>query len=168
MPPVLGLSLRWPTKDRLKNLTLSLQGNPPNSDFDSSRLDGWFGVRGVIKNLTGQRIPGFILGTDEDNGNTPIAEGFLDSLFDTQTPDETYFKVLVICLWIIAFLLILFTLPNFLLPGRRTNTKLIHFHIYLCELFYLIYILLSMINVGMNFQLRSTLCDLANYGACTD
>lgn len=125
-------------------------------------------MRGVIKNLTDPYIPGFIFGPAEDNGSTPIAEGFFDSLFYTETADETYFKVLIICLWIIAFLVILVTLPNFVLSVNRTTAKMIRFHIYLCELFYLIYILLSMINVEMNFQLQATLCDLANHGTCTD
>jgi hypothetical protein len=39
-------------------------------------------------------------------------------------------------------------------------------HIFLCEFCYLIYILLSMINVGLDFQLNSFFCDIAKYGEC--
>jgi hypothetical protein len=168
MPSESRLSLRWPTKERLKNLTLSLQRNPSNSELNTSWLDGLSGASRRIKNFTQQHIPGLVFDRDENNDSPPKAEGFLDSLFHTETADETYFKVAIICLWAIAFLLILFTLLNFLLSTERTSAKMIRFHIYLYEWFYLIYILLSMINVSMNFQLQSNLCDLANNGTCTD
>ena len=142
----------------------SLPEDSSSNESSKSRFRGWSGVSGLLRNLTQQYIPAIVPGTDGDDANPSIVEGFFDSLFYTETADEVYFKVTVICVWVIALLLLLFTLANFLLSSSRSSAKMIGFHVYLCELFYLIYILLSMINVASDFQLNSRLCDFANHG----
>ncbi|CAF0909296.1 unnamed protein product [Rotaria sp. Silwood1] len=119
---------------------------------------------GMIINKTKTLIPGVI----SSNNNQTFSKGFYDSLFNPQTTEDVYFKVAIVCLWVIAILCIIPTIITicilFKRYGLRKNSvKMIFFHIFLCELFYLIYILLSMINVARNFQLGNLFCSFANY-----
>jgi len=97
------------------------------------------------------------------------SQGFFDSLFDPQTTMDTYFKTAIICLWFIAIISMIFTIVTMLLPlGKNASgtrrVKLIFLHTFLCEFCYLIYILLSWINVSLDHQLNKFLCDIAEYG----
>ena len=130
--------------------------------------DEWSYVSAAVGNRTRQGIPSFPFSPIGNGTNPSTAEGFFDSLFDAETADEVYLKVTVICLWVIVFLLLLFTLISFLWSSSRSTEKMIRFHIYVCEFFYLIYILLSMINVASDFQLNSCLCNIANHGMYID
>jgi hypothetical protein len=103
------------------------------------------------------------------DNNSTSSKGFFDSLFDPQTVNDVYLKVAIICLWVIAMLCILTTIITIFISviktrGKTMNVKMIFFHLFLCEFCYLIYILLSMINVGQDFQLNSFWCDIAKYG----
>jgi len=109
--------------------------------------------------------------------NSTIPKGFFDSLFYPQTVNDVYLKVAIICLWVVAMLSIISTIITMfkgIIPskeGTRSEDKTIgirrfFIHIFLCEFCYLIYILLSMINVGLDFQLNSFFCDIAKYGEC--
>jgi hypothetical protein len=120
---------------------------------------------GELKNKTGTFFNRLIPSDD----NSTIPKGFYDSLFSPQTANDVYLKVTIISLWVIAMLCILLTIITMFIPvttnGRRsTGAKWIFFHIFFCEFFYLIYLFLSMINVGLDFQLNSFWCDIAIYG----
>lgn len=102
------------------------------------------------------------------NGNDTIPKGFFDSLFSPQTTNDLYMKVAIICLWIVAVLCILTTIITMFVSiknnGRKNaSTRWIFLHVFVCELCYLIYVLLSMINVGLNFQLNAFWCDIGKY-----
>jgi hypothetical protein len=101
--------------------------------------------------------------------NKTYPKGFYDSLFSPETENDYYLQTALICLWVIAVLCIIPTIVVIFLPARKkngttTSTNMIFFHVFFCELCYLSYILLAMINVAKDFQLGSTLCDYANYG----
>ena len=118
-----------------------------------------------IKNYTKQIIPNVF----KQDDNSTIPKGFYDSLFSPQTENDVYLKVTIICLWIIAILCIISTIITMFISMGSNKTKtfgvrMIFFHIFLCEFCYLIYILLSMINVGLNFKLNRFWCDIAKYG----
>ncbi len=122
------------------------------------------GIR-TLMNKTRELLPGVFRSNDSETSR----KGFYDSLFSPQTEDDVYIKVTVICLWVIAILCIIPTIITLFIPARNkqmktAGVKMIFFHIFLCEFFYLIYILLSMINVAQDFQLNAVLCDIANYG----
>lgn len=107
--------------------------------------------------------------TFTSKGNDTTPKGFYDSLFADDTTDGVYFKTAIICLWAIALLCIVPTIIGMFIPtkGKPSKTlgvRMIFFHIFVCELCYLIYILLSMINVAQDFQLNAFMCDFANYG----
>lgn len=119
-----------------------------------------------IKNKTKSMIPERF---QTKNENVTSVKGFFDSLFSPETEIDVYFKVAIICLWVIAMLFVLVTIITIFITYRRSQTKInvikmIFFHIFLAEFFYLIYILLSMINVAMNFQLNHIWCNIAEYG----
>ena len=115
------------------------------------------------------------------NDNKTYPKGFYDALFSPETENDVYLKTALICLWALAVLCIIPTLIVIFLPGKKQETKptprakakssssgsstnMIFFHVFLCELFYLIYVLLAMINVAQDFHLPATFCDVANYG----
>ena len=99
--------------------------------------------------------------------NKTYPKGFYDSLFSPETENDVYLQTALICLWSIALLCIIPTLIVVFLPkkDKKSSTNMIFFHVFLCELFYLAYVLLAMINVAQDFRLVSLLCDFANYGA---
>ena len=104
------------------------------------------------------------------NDNKTYPKGFYDSLFSPETENDVYMKTALICLWALAVCCIIPTLIVIFLPAKKgstrptSSTNMIFFHVFLCELFYLSYVLLAMINVAQEFHLPSTLCDVANYG----
>jgi hypothetical protein len=120
---------------------------------------------GKIKNITKGVIPSVF----KPNENLTSPKGFYDSLFSPQTENDVYLKVAIICLWVIAMLCIILTIITILIPivtkrMKTSGVKMIFLHIFLCEFCYLIYILLSMINVALSFQLNSFWCTIAKYG----
>lgn len=133
-----------------------------NFTDDAKDLPGIGKILNKTKSFASNLIP------SNDTKTSP--KGFYDSLFNPQTEEDTYFKTAVICLWVIAVLCIIPTIITIFLPSKRIGTKRTHginmifFHIFLCEFFYLFYILLSMINVALNFQMARFLCEFANYG----
>lgn len=101
--------------------------------------------------------------------NKTYPKGFYDSLFSPESENDVYLQTALICLWVIAVLCIIPTIIIIFLPARKkngktTSTNMIFFHVFFCELCYLSYVLLAMINVAKDFRLGSTLCDYANYG----
>jgi hypothetical protein len=103
--------------------------------------------------------------------NKTYPKGFYDSLFSPETENDVYLQTALMCLWVIAVLSIIPTIIVIFLPAKKTNNKktsatsnMIFFHVFLCELCYLTYILLAMINVSKDFRLSETFCDFANYG----
>ncbi|CAF2103734.1 unnamed protein product [Rotaria magnacalcarata] len=101
--------------------------------------------------------------------NKTYPKGFYDSLFSPETENEVYLQTALVCLWAVAILCIIPTIIVIFLPSknqkaRKSSTNMIFFHVFLCEVFYLIYILLAMINVAQDFRLGPSLCDVANYG----
>ena len=104
--------------------------------------------------------------------NKTYPKGFYDSLFSPETENDVYLQTALICLWVIAVLCIIPTIIVIFLPAKKkkattTSTNMIFFHIFLCELCYLTYVLLAMINVAKDFRLGSLFCDFANYGLYT-
>lgn len=98
--------------------------------------------------------------------NKTYPKGFYDSLFSPETENDVYLQTALICLWCLALLCLIPTLIIIFLPSKkvRTSSNMIFFHVFLCELFYLSYILLAMINVKKDFHLGEALCNFANYG----
>lgn len=96
--------------------------------------------------------------------NRTYPKGFYDSIFSPESENEVYFQTAIICLWSIALLAVIPTLVVTLWPKRRTSSNMIFFHVFLCELSFLFYIFLAMINVFQDFKLTSLFCDIANYG----
>ncbi|CAF3775069.1 unnamed protein product [Rotaria sordida] len=100
--------------------------------------------------------------------NKTYPKGFYDSLFSPETENDVYLQTALTCLWVIALLCIIPTIIIIFLPSRKkrtaTSTNMIFFHIFLCEIFYLSYVLLAIINVAKDFRLGPFLCDFANYG----
>jgi hypothetical protein len=138
--------------------------------------DTYHAIRDKSRNLTDTIIDRTHLGTliNKTKGfinpkNETLSKGFYDSLFSPQSENDVYIKVTVICLWVIALLCIIPTIITIFIPVRderikTTGVKMIFFHIFLCEFCYLIYILLSMINVALGYHMSSVICDFANYG----
>lgn len=119
---------------------------------------------GAILNKTKSWLPF----APPSNGTASIPKGFFDSLFAPETVNDVYFKVAIMCIWGIAMLCILTTIITMFIPVSTNKkgtmgVKMLFLHIFLCELCYLIYIMLSMINVGLDFQLGSFWCDVAEY-----
>ena len=103
----------------------------------------------------------------ETNDDKAASVGFFDSIFISDANGETQLRVAAIALWIVTFLVVVLAI-GWLLKLKKTNFRLILLHILLYEFFYLFYILLSMINVALDFRLNVYLCDLANYGKIDD
>ena len=120
---------------------------------------------GTIINKTKEKI-GEKLGSD-DNSTTP--KGFFDSLFYHKAADDVYLKTVIICLWVVAMLCIISTIitmfRGILIRGEQTKgIRRFYIHIFLCEFCYLIYILLSMINVALDLRLNFFFCNIGKYG----
>ncbi|CAF1092545.1 unnamed protein product [Rotaria sordida] len=129
------------------------------TDIAKDRID-----LGTIINKTKTLIPSI----SSSNDNQTFSKGFYDSLFSPETDQDVYFEVAIICLWVIAILCIIPTIIIMFIPVKKygikpSGVKLIFFHIFLCELCYLIYILLAMINAAENFQMNRFFCNFANY-----
>lgn len=108
--------------------------------------------------------------------NQTFTKGFYDTLFSPENENEVYLQTALICLWVIALLCIIPTIIITLAPTKKkkfegkkksetSSSNMIFFHVFLCELCYLTYVLLAMINVAKDFRLGSFLCDVANYGS---
>jgi len=144
-----------------------------NETFDKIRekydnyTDNAKNLINVGKNKTIEK--GLIPNIFKSNDNSTAPKGFYDSLFSPQTENDIYLKVAIICLWVIAMLCIIVTIITIFISIVKNRTsanyiKNIFIHIFLCEFCYLIYILLSMINVALDFQLNSFWCYIAKYG----
>ena len=172
-------SFRTYFKDKIKtgikpNITSSIRQSFISNDTYHNVREKYHNFTDTAKDRTGinkimNKTKELLPGVFRSNNNETSRKGFYDSLFSPQTEDDVYIKVAIICLWIIAILCIIPTIITLFIPSRnkqtkKTGVKMIFFHIFLCEFFYLIYILLSMINVALNFQLNAVLCDIANYG----
>jgi hypothetical protein len=172
-------SFRTYSKNKFKQIFKSNNTLPfhariiSNETFDKIRgkydnyTDTAKDLKNFLKNKTIEK--GFLPGIFKSNDNSTSSKGFYDSLFSPQTENDIYLKVTIICLWVIAMLCIIVTIITMLIPISKArintnNVRKIFFHIFLCEFCYLIYILLSMINVALNFQLNSFWCDIAKYG----
>ncbi|CAF2436241.1 unnamed protein product [Rotaria sp. Silwood2] len=172
-------SLRAYWKSKIKNvikpnITSSIRGQLiPNDTYHSLR-EKYQNFTDVVKDRTGlekiiNKTKTLIPGVRSSDDNQTFSKGFYDSLFSPDTAEDVYFEVIIICLWVIAILCIIPTIITMFISVEKYGTKTggvrtIFFHIFLCELFYLIYILLSMINVAQNFQMTSLFCNFANYG----
>ncbi|CAF0939999.1 unnamed protein product [Adineta ricciae] len=164
------------------NVTLfvhhNLTTNDTHDSYSSSSHHGfrdrYHHYKDALKNKTHyesikHKIKDKIDDTFDLNDNKTYPKGFYDSLFSPETENDVYLQTALICLWVIALLCIIPTIIVIFLPARKktrttTSTNMIFFHVFLCELCYLTYILLAMINVGKDFRLGSLFCDIANYG----
>jgi len=171
-------------KDKIKdksikhNVTLFVHQNLTSNDTNDGSRHGFrqqmHNIKDVLKNKTHyQEFKDKITDKIDDkfdlHHNKTYPKGFYDSLFSPETENDYYLQTALICLWVIAVLCIIPTIVVIFLPARKkngttTSTNMIFFHVFFCELCYLSYILLAMINVAKDFQLGSTLCDYANYG----
>jgi hypothetical protein len=147
---ILGPFISNGTKERIRNFT--------NDAIQRT------GIRTFI-NKTKYGIEGALRSDDDPT----ISKGFFDSLFYTQTTSDVLLKIAIICLWIIAVLCIISTIISifrgiFIRGEQTTSIRRFYIHIFLCEFCYLIYILLSMINVALNFRLNSFFCNIGKYG----
>ncbi|CAF2039516.1 unnamed protein product [Rotaria magnacalcarata] len=166
--PSFRASLKTKFREVIKpNMTSSIR-----EQFNSA--DTYKNFTNMVKDLPGvgtiiNKTKGIIPGVFSSSDNKTFAKGFYDSVFSAETENDIYFKVATMCLWIIAILCIIPTIITICTPVKKygikaCGTKMIFLHILICELFYLIYILLSMINVAQNFQLINLFCNFANYG----
>ncbi|CAF1192982.1 unnamed protein product [Adineta ricciae] len=164
------------------NVTLfvhhNLTTNDTHDSYSSSSHHGfrdrYHHYKDALKNKTHyesikHKIKDKIDDTFDLHDNKTYPKGFYDSLFSPETENDVYLQTALICLWVIALLCIIPTIIVIFLPARKktrttTSTNMIFFHVFLCELCYLTYILLAMINVGKDFRLGSLFCDIANYG----
>ena len=157
----------------------NLTSNGTNRNYTTDSLFGFRqqfrNIKDTFKNKTHydeikDKLKNKIDETFDLNDNRTYPKGFYDSLFSPETENDVYFETAIICLWVIALLCIIPTIIVIFLPTRKmkistTSTNMIFFHVFLCEFFYLMYILLAMINVAKNFRLAPILCDIANYGS---
>jgi hypothetical protein len=175
-------------KDKIKDRTIkhnvtlivhqNLTSNDTNDNYSHGSRHGFrqhmHHYKDVLKNKTHyESIKHKIKDKIDDkldlHHNKTYPKGFYDSLFSPETENDVYLKTALICLWVIALLCIIPTIIVIFLPAKKkkkttTSINMIFFHVFLCELFYLSYVLLAMINVAKDFRLGSSLCDFANYG----
>lgn len=173
--------LKYKVKDKAikHNITYFIHQNltatdTPN-DYSQTTRHGFRGqmhhMKDVLKNKTHydsfkQKIKGKIDENFDIHDNKTYPKGFYDSLFSPETENDVYLQTALMCLWVIALLCIIPTLVIVFLPlkKKKTSTNMIFLHVFLCEICYLFYIFLAMINVSKDFRLASFLCDIANYG----
>ncbi|CAF1142415.1 unnamed protein product [Adineta ricciae] len=172
-------SFRGFFKDKIKkpfksNFTSSIRERLNTSDTYHNLRDKYHDYADVAKNRTGfdrlvnktkQILPTTFISKENDT----YPKGFYDSIFSPQTAEDIYLETAVLCLWTIAMICVIPTFITMFIPSKNKSkgtmgVKMIFFHIFLCEFFYLIYILLSMINTAQKFQLNTVMCDFANYG----
>ena len=174
--------LKDKAKDKVlkRNITAFVHQNLTADDDDDSSSS-----RSIIRNYAHkykeilqnktqyQSLIGKIEERFEPQENVTYPKGFYDSLFSPETANDVYLQTALISLWVIALLSLLPTIIVIFLPSNdrpkkgssnSRSTNMIFFHIFLCELLYLLYVLLAMINVSQDYQLAPRLCDLANYG----
>jgi hypothetical protein len=160
------------------NITLFVHKNLTSDNDNQTSHRGFreriHGLKDTVKNKTHYESIKDKIKTKIDDkfdlhDNKTYPKGFYDSLFSPDTENDVYLQTALICLWVIAVLCIIPTIIVIFLPARKkksttSSTNMIFFHVFLCELFYLMYILLAMINVAKDFRLGPLLCDFANYG----
>lgn len=167
------------------NITLFVHRNLTADGSDEDQSHSRFGfrqqmhrIKDVVKNKTHyQEIKDKIKDKIDEklnqHENQTYPKGFYDQLFSPETENDVYLQTVVICLWAIALLVIIPTIIFVFLPGKKPagqsrapsrTINMIFFHVFLCELCYLIYVLLAMVNVAQEFRLVSFFCDIANYG----
>ena len=178
--------LKDKVKDKIKdksikhNITLFVHQNVTSNDThdNQSSRHGFrqqmHHIKDVFKNKTHyESIKDKVKQKIDDkldlHDNKTYPKGFYDSLFSPESENDFYLQTALICLWVIAILCIIPTIIVIFLPARKkkgetTSTNMIFFHVFLCELLYLMYVLLAMINVAKDFRLASLFCDFANYG----
>jgi hypothetical protein len=138
------------TKDKAHDIANTLSEQKHIGSFINKTKDG---IKGILQ-------------PDDDS---TVAKGFFDSLFYPQTANDVYLKTAIICLWVVALLCIISTVitmfRGILIRGEQTTgIRRFYIHLFLCEFCYLIYILLSMINVALDFQLNFFFCNIGKYG----
>ncbi|CAF0799230.1 unnamed protein product [Didymodactylos carnosus] len=162
------------------NITFFIPHNFSNDSNDTSHHHHRFhrphisqtfhGIKDALKNKTKIFV-------DEKLDLHSNKTGFYDSLFSPKTENDYYLMTALICLWVIASLCII---PSIIIVFTTSKTKkdddkskkkdsgastnMIFIHIFICELFYLIFVLLAMINAYKDFTLGPNICDIANYG----
>jgi len=165
-------------KEIKRNVTLFVHQNLTSNDTNENSRHGFrqhmHHFKDSLKNKTHyesfkDKIKDKIDEKFDIHHNKTYPKGFYDSLFSPETENDYYLQTALICLWVIALLCIIPTIIVIFLPARKktgitTSTNMIFFHVFLCELCYLTYVLLAMINVAKDFRLGSTFCDFANYG----
>jgi hypothetical protein len=172
--------LKDKVKDKIRdksikhNVTLFVHENLTSNDTSESSRHGFrqnmHHFKDVLKNKTHyESFKEKIKDKMDIHDNKTYPKGFYDSLFSPETENDYYLQTALVCLWVIAVLCIIPTIVVIFLPARKktgatTSTHMIFFHIFFCELCYLTYVLLAMINVAKDFRLGSVLCDVANYG----
>lgn len=180
--------LKDKVKDKLRdkaikhNVTLLVHQNLTSNDTDDNYShttrhgfrQNMHHFKEVLKNKTHyvelkDKIKDKIDDKFDIHDNKTYPKGFYDSLFSPETENDYYLQTALICLWVIALISIIPTIIVIFLPARKktgvtTSTNMIFFHVFFCELCYLSYVLLAMINAADDFRLKSTLCDYANYG----
>ncbi|CAF0845660.1 unnamed protein product [Adineta ricciae] len=172
-------SFRGFFKDKIKkpfksNFTSSIRERLNSSNSYHDLRDKYHDYADVAKNRTGfdklvNKTKQILPTTFVSKENETYPKGFYDSIFSPQTAEDIYLETAVLCLWTIAMICIIPTFITMFMPSKNKSNgtmgvKMVFFHIFLCEFFYLIYILLSMINTAQQFQLNSVMCDFANYG----
>ncbi len=138
------------TKDKVHDIANTLSEQIHIGTFINKIIDG---IKGMLRS----------------DDNSTISIGFFDSLFYPQTTNDVYLKTAIICLWVIAMLCIISTIIMmfigfFIQKKQATGIRRFFIHILLCEFCYLIYILLSMINVALDFRLHFLFCNIGKYG----
>ncbi|CAF1097788.1 unnamed protein product [Adineta steineri] len=160
-----------------QNITTTTTTNNSHEDHNDNSRHGFrqhmHHMKDVLKNKTHyESIKDKVKHKIDDKldlyDNKTYPKGFYDSLFSPETENDVYLQTALICLWVIALLCLIPTIIVIFLPAKKkrgsTSTNMIFFHIFLCELCYLTYILLAMINVAKDFHMASFFCDIANYG----
>jgi hypothetical protein len=154
----------------------NLTSNDTNTDYSHATRHGFRQqMKDVLKNKTHYESIKDKIKTKIDekfdlHDNKTYPKGFYDSLFSPENENDVYLQTALICLWVIAILCIIPTIIVIFLPARKkngtttTSTNMIFLHVFFCELCYLTYVLLAMINVAKDFRLGETFCDFANYG----
>lgn len=162
------------TKNKIRNFANNTMEKTGTGAFISEAKNKAQNITNKVIEQTGAGA--FINGTKtrfketfSSDDNSTIPKGFFDSLFSPQTADDVYLKTAIICLWTIAMLCIISTIIA-MFKGitkkeeRTTGIRRFLIHIFLCEFCYLIYILLSMINVALDFKLNFFFCGIGKYG----
>lgn len=90
--------------------------------------------------------------------------GFFDSIFSATIEQDFFFKLIVFLLALFGTILLILTFVALFYLKGRNGVKAMFFHIFLCELFYLIIFSFSALNVFLEFRLNQNFCVIANLG----